>query len=82
MKMVPVDVEGDVRAETVAAGSKSERTAVTLRTAEGSTYVLQSQHGGDFGVDEGLRGLIGRRIHASGIAADRTLILRKWNLLD
>jgi len=82
MKMERVDVEGEVQTETVSAGSKSERTAVTLRTEEGSTYVLQTQDDAGFGIDEGLRGLIGHRVRASGIAADRTLILQKWNVLD
>jgi hypothetical protein len=82
MGIEPVDLEGDVRMETVAPGSKSERSAVTLRTPAGSTYVLQTQDGPAFGIDETLQGLVGRRIQASGIASDRTLILRKWMLLD
>jgi hypothetical protein len=82
MKMAPVELEGDVQTETVAPGSKSERTAVTLRTMEGNTYVLQSQHGPAFGVDQALQELVGHRIRASGIAADQTLIVKKWNLLD
>jgi hypothetical protein len=82
MSSKPVDLEGDVRIETVAPGSKSERSAVTLRTPAGSTYVLQTQDGPAFGINETLRGLVGRRIQASGIASDQTLILRKWMLLD
>ena len=82
MAMARVDLEGDVRMETVAPGSKSERTAVTLRTSEGSTYVLQTQDGPAFGIDQTLQELVGRRIQASGVASNQTMILRKWILLD
>lgn len=82
MGLQTLDVEGDVRTETVASGSKSERTAITLRTNAGETYVLQSQDGAGFGVDDDLLTLVGRHIQATGIASDRTLILRKWMLLD
>ncbi|UGY11958.1 hypothetical protein HAP48_0000495 (plasmid) [Bradyrhizobium septentrionale] len=82
MGIKPVDLEGDVRMETVAPGSKSERSAVTLRTLGGDTYVLQTQDGPAFGVDDALQALVGRRIQASGVASDQNLILRKWMLLD
>ena len=82
MAVEPVNLEGVVRMETVAPGSKSERSAVTLRTAGGSTYVLQTQDGPAFGIDDALQALVGRRIQASGVASDQTLILRKWMLLD
>jgi hypothetical protein len=82
MKMVPVQLEGDVQLETVAVGSKSERTAVTLRTGDGETYVLQSQDGPPFDVDDALQPMVGHRIRASGIAADQTLIVRDWNFVE
>ncbi|MCK1511474.1 hypothetical protein IVB22_02580 [Bradyrhizobium sp. 190] len=82
MGVARVDLEGDVRMETVAPGSKSERTAVTLRTTEGNTYVLQTQDGPAFGVDQTLEELVGHRIQASGVASDQTIIMRKWILLD
>jgi hypothetical protein len=81
MKMAKRELEGEVQAEQVATGSKSERVAVTLRTLEGSTYILQSPDGPGFGVDEALQGLVGRRVRASGIVADQTFILQNWNFV-
>lgn len=81
MKMAKRELEGDVQTEQVATGSKSERVAVTLRTLEGNTYVLQSQDGPGFGFDPTLQGLVGRRVRASGIVADQTFILQNWNFV-
>jgi hypothetical protein len=81
MKMAKRELEGEVQAEQVATGSKSERVALTLRTLEGSTYILQSPAGSAFGVDPALQGLVGRRVRASGILADQTFIMEDWNFV-
>ena len=82
MKMAAMELEGDVQTAKVAAGSKSERMAVTLQTPGGKRYVLQSQDGSVFGIDQALQEMVGHRIHALGIAADQTFIVRKWDFLD
>jgi hypothetical protein len=82
MAIEHLEVEGNVSIETVAAGSKSQRSALTLRTNEGAKYVLQSQDDSGFGVDEALEGLVGRRIKAVGVASNQTLILHHWEALD
>jgi hypothetical protein len=81
MKMAKLELEGDVQAEQVAAGSKSERSAVTLRTVEGNTYILQTPDGPALGIDQTLQGLVGRRVRASGILADQTFIVNDWNFV-
>jgi hypothetical protein len=77
----PVTIEGQVSRERVARGSKSERSAVTLRTPQGERYVLRRHDGPALG-DRALDKLVGRSIQVSGFATNRTLIMRDWKLLE
>ncbi|RYX91246.1 MAG: hypothetical protein EON84_12935 [Bradyrhizobiaceae bacterium] len=72
-----IEVSGLVGRETVAAGSKSERAAVTLRTDDGRVYVLRNGNAPAFG-DTSLDVLVGTSIIAQGVAIDQTLILNGW----
>ncbi|MFL4975301.1 MAG: hypothetical protein ACJ8DK_13620 [Microvirga sp.] len=81
MDLLKVQLEGRVVRERVSQGSKSERDAISLKTPDGETYLLRRQSAPAFG-DKGLDHLVGRSIRASGLAADKTLIMRDWNVLD
>jgi hypothetical protein len=74
-------LEGVVIQETVSKGSKSERSAVTLHSTDGKTYVLRRQGGPAF-ADPGLAPLVGHSIKADGIVADQTFLMRKWEFKD
>ncbi|MBI1762074.1 MAG: hypothetical protein HYR56_11645 [Acidobacteria bacterium] len=67
---------GNVIKKPFAAGSKSERNAVLLATAEGE-YVLRRQGGNPFH-DETLERLVGKRIVAEGVLTGYTLLLSSW----
>lgn len=69
--------EGLVLHTSVAAGSKSERAAVVLRT-EGGDYVLRLLGGPAF-ADPRLDALVGKRIRAEGEVSAGTLIVRHWD---
>ncbi len=69
--------EGLVLRTAVAAGSKSEREAVVLRTADGD-YVLRLPGGPAF-ADPRLDALVGKRIRADGDVSASTLIVRTWD---
>ena len=71
--------EGLVLRTAVAAGSKSEREAVVLRTADGD-YVLRFAGGPAF-ADPRLDALVGRRIRADGDVSAGTLIVRTFDEL-
>ena len=64
----------------VARGSKSERRAVTLRTAE-REYVLRRQGGHPFR-DAALDELVGRTIEADGTVHDHVLIMSRWRVVE
>jgi hypothetical protein len=81
MDMQTASLEGKVVQETVSEGSKSERSAVTLHSTDGKTYVLRREGGPAF-ADPGLLPLVGHSIKADGIVADHLLILQKWKLTD
>lgn len=76
-----IEVSGRVGRETVSAGSKSERAAVTLKTDDGKVYVLRNRDAPAFG-DTSLDGLIGTSITAKGFALDKTLIMKEWRNRD
>jgi len=60
----------------MATGSKSERSAVLLRTDHGD-YVLRIVGGNAF-ADERLDALVGTRIRAEGDLNGATLLMRSW----
>jgi hypothetical protein len=70
---------GDVVRQTVARGSKSERAAVLLRTADGE-YVLRRQ-GGHPLRDTQLEALVGHTIEGEGVVRDYVLILSSWRVV-
>ena len=72
-------VEGTVHRTAVAAGSKSERQAVVLRTEDGD-YVLRVEGGHPF-ADPRLDALVGKRIRAEGQVSATTLLMRAWDVL-
>lgn len=67
---------GLVVRQPVARGSKSERTAVMLRTGDGE-YVLRRQ-GGNPLHDEQVEALVGHTIEGEGIVRDYVLIMSTW----
>jgi len=71
--------EGLVLRTAIAAGSKSEREAVVLRTADGD-YVLRLAGGPAF-ADPQLDALVGKRIRADGEVSATTLIVRSFEEL-
>ncbi len=67
---------GQVIKKPFARGSKSERSAVFLATAEGE-YVLRLKGGNPFH-DEQLERLVGKQIWGEGVLTGYTLILSHW----
>jgi hypothetical protein len=72
-----VEFRGDVVRKAVAAGSKSERSAVVLRTDNGD-FVLRIVGGNAF-ADQRLDALVGTRIRAEGELNGTTLLMRSWS---
>jgi hypothetical protein len=70
-------LEGTVVRKPFAVGSKSEREAVMLVTAEGREYVLRRLGGNPFH-DEELEALVGKRIACEGMLHGYTFIFEKW----
>jgi hypothetical protein len=68
---------GEVIRKLFAAGSKSERQAVMLKTEDGE-YVLRIKGGNPFH-DPRLEALLGKRIHARGALHGYTFIMDEWN---
>jgi len=67
---------GNVVRKKVAAGSKSERSAIVLQTDDGE-YVLRIQGGNPF--DDGrLDQLVGKRIRARGQLHGYTFLMDDW----
>lgn len=64
-KQIQIQLSGRVEKEIVAAGSKSEREAVVIKTDDGRTYPLRRVGGNSFS-DSVLEGLVGKRIECSG----------------
>ncbi len=63
--------------KVVAEGSKSERSAVVLRTENGD-FVLRIVGGNAF-ADERLDALVGTHIRAEGELNGTTLLMRSWS---
>jgi hypothetical protein len=73
-------VEGNVVRRRVGAGSKSERDAVVIDTAD-TSFVLRRQGGNAF-ADPDLDALVGRRVRLEGTAMATTFVIDRWQLLD
>jgi hypothetical protein len=71
---------GQVVTQPVARGSKSEHTAVMLKTAD-RDYVLRREGGNPFR-DPGLDDLVGHTIEGEGIVHDYVLIMSKWRVVE
>jgi len=72
-----MELIGEVRKKQVAAGSKSERQAVVLRTQD-AEYVLRIIGGNAFH-DERLEALVGKRIRVEGELHGTTFLMRRWS---
>lgn len=71
-----MELSGEVRRKQVAAGSKSERAAVVLKTRDGE-YILRIVGGNAFH-DERLEALVGKRIRVEGDLHGTTFLMRTW----
>jgi hypothetical protein len=71
-----VELSGEVCRNEVAAGSKSERSAVVLKTRDGE-YILRIVGGNAFH-DERLDALVGKRIRADGELHGTSFLMRRW----
>ena len=76
-----VEVTGHVSIGTVDRGSKSEREAVTLKSDDGSTYVLRKEGAPAFG-DHSLDSMVGGSVTVQGIAIGDLLVVRSWRRQD
>ncbi|NDW02933.1 Mtc1 family protein [Jiella pacifica] len=77
MKPKQVEMEGHVSLSTVDYGSKSERAVLTLKTADGATYVLRKDGAPAFG-DHSLDPLIGGNFTVEGVAVGDLLLVQSW----
>jgi hypothetical protein len=73
---MPRHFEGHVIKKLFARGSKSQRPAVILKTAD-AELVLRREGGNAF-QDPVLDGLVGHRIRGTGEKTGYTLILQEW----
>lgn len=73
---VYMQLNGCVTKKLFAAGTKSEREAVVLTTAEGE-YVLRRKGGNPF-FDEVLENLVGKRIRCEGDLTGYTFLMNRW----
>jgi hypothetical protein len=71
-----VELSGEVCSKEVATGSKSERSAVVLKTRD-SEYILRIVGGNAFH-DDRLAALVGKRIRADGELHGTTFLMRAW----
>ena len=71
---------GRVVRQQVARGSKSERTAVVLRTAR-RDYVLR-RVGGHAMRDPQVDALIGHTVEGEGVVRDYVLVMSTWQIVD
>ncbi len=74
-------ITGIVLRAPVAAGSKSERVAVVLRTDAGEQHILRRRGGHAFR-DEVLEALVGKAITGTGLVTGQTFIMDKWTIED
>jgi hypothetical protein len=75
-----MNFRGRVVVQSVARGSKSERTAVMLKTPQ-QDYVLRREGGNPFR-DPELDDLVGHTIEGEGILHDYVLIMSKWRIVE
>ena len=75
----PIEIDGRVTKRPTSRGSKSERQAVFLETANGS-YILRRRGGHPF-VDKVLDELVGKTIHCKGVFTEHTLIISEWEVI-
>ena len=71
-----VTLTGEVIRKRFGRGSKSERTAVCLRTESGD-YLLRRKGGLAF-ADPELERLVGKRLCATGVLAAYTFLITDW----
>jgi hypothetical protein len=74
-------ITGTVLRAPVAAGSKSERIAVVLRTKTGEQHILRRVGGNAFR-DQALETLVGKTVTGTGLVAGQTFIMDKWKVED
>jgi hypothetical protein len=74
-----VEFRGLVTRRRVARGSKSERTAVVLRTPE-RNFVLRRQGGHPFR-DPRLEALVGKTVECDGFLHGSVLIMSHWRVV-
>jgi len=72
---------GTVFRELYAPGSKSERQAVMIRTAEGTKLLLQRRDGNPF-ADPVMDDLVDKTIEAEGDLTPVSFIMERWRTLD
>ena len=75
-----MQLSGQVMVKRVAVGSKSERSAVILKTPEGREYVLRRKDGNPF-ADPRLDELVGRSIRGRGLVHGYHFILEDWQTI-
>jgi hypothetical protein len=74
-------LEGDVRRETVAAGTKSQRIALVLVTGD-RRLRLRRRGAPAYGDDPALAGLEGHRVAVTGTALASVFLADSWTVLD
>jgi hypothetical protein len=75
-----VQLSGKVTKQPYAIGSKSERMAILLHTAD-EDYVLRRRGGNPFH-DPELEKLVGKQISCSGVLTNHTLIISHWDEVE
>jgi hypothetical protein len=75
-----MEIAGLVIKKPFGTGSKSERQAVALRTADGD-YVLRREEGLAYG-DPALERLVGRRLRCRGTLSGYTFFMTGYEALD
>lgn len=73
-------LSGQVMVKRMAVGSKSERSAVILKTPAGKEYVLRRRDGNPF-ADPQLDKLVGHSIRGRGLVHGYSFILDDWQTI-
>jgi hypothetical protein len=76
-----MEFDGQVVKKPFAPGTKSERDALYVDSAEGS-FVLRRPEANAFEIDPDLQGLIGHRVRFSGRLNGYTLFVSGWKILE